>query len=71
MYKYFISYSYKSNLGAGFGYCSVNTNKKIESFELLEDIAKELKEESKCNEVIILNYKLLRKENLGGNDNGF
>lgn len=69
MYKYFISYSYKSNLGAGFGYCSVNTNKKIESFKHLEDIAKEIKENSKCNEVIILNYKLLRKENLGGKNN--
>ena len=68
MYKYFISYSYKSNLGAGFGYCSVNTNKKIESFEHLEDIAKQIKEKSKFDEVLILNYKLLKKDSGGKNN---
>ena len=68
MYNYFISYNCKNSLGSGFGYCSVNTNKKIESFEHLEDIAKQIKEKSKCDEVIILNYKLLKKDSGGKNN---
>lgn len=61
MYNYFISYNYKGSLGSGFGCCSVNTNKKIESFEHLEDISEEIKKESKVEQVIILNYKLLKE----------
>ena len=68
MYNYFVSYNYKNSLGSGFGDCSVNTNKKIESFEYLEDIAKQIKEKIKCDEVIILNYKLLKKDSGGKNN---
>lgn len=60
-YEYFISYAHDS----GFGNSSVLLEQKIDSFELLLKIAKEItKNGDFSSQVIILNYILLKDKNV-------
>lgn len=63
MYKYFVSYFYKSIGGVefGFGNMTLNQTYRIQCGEDLEAIRKIIEQEEKCTHVIILNYKLMSK----------
>lgn len=61
-YIYFIVYSQKRGYDVGTGSIEVTRNKEIESIEELRELEKFIKKECNLNEVLIINYKLLRKE---------
>ena len=57
-YEYFISYAHDN----GFGDCSVTLEQKIDSYKLILEIAKKItKDFNFSNQVIILNFILLRE----------
>lgn len=61
MYKYFIAYNYVCKKRYGFGNCEYIINRKIEDFEIVNDIIEKIKKQTKFEEVAILNYKLLKE----------
>ena len=61
-YIYFIAYFQKRGYDEGTGSIEVTRNKKIESIEELRELEKFIKKECNLNKVLIINYKLLRKE---------
>lgn len=63
MYKYFVSYNHISENDFGFGRCEVIRNKKIKNIDDILEIEEMLKIKNKdFIKIIILNYKLLNKE---------
>ena len=57
-YEYLIIYAHNS----GFGNCSVTLEQKIDSYELILQIAKKItKDFNFSNQVVILNFILLRE----------
>ena len=57
-YEYFISYAHDN----GFGYSGVTLEQKIDSYKLILEIAKKItKDFNFSNQVIILNFILLRE----------
>lgn len=61
-YIYFIAYSQKRGYDMGKASTELTRNKKIESIEELREIEKFIKKECNLNDILIINYKLLRKE---------
>ena len=61
-YIYFIAYLQKRGYDEGTGSIEVTRNKKIESIEELRELEKFIKKECNLNDILIINYKLLRKE---------
>jgi hypothetical protein len=61
-YIYFIVYFQKRGYDEGTGSIEVARNKKIKSIEELRELEKFIKKECNLNKVLIINYKLLRKE---------
>lgn len=61
-YIYFIAYFQKRGYDEGTGSIEVTRNKKIESIEELREIEKFIKKECNLYDILIINYKLLRKE---------
>lgn len=59
MSKYFIVYFHKRNSVFGFGQCETTILKEINKLEDIKEIEKNIKEENKFEEVVILNYKKL------------
>ena len=62
MYRYFVSYHYTDKKNFGFGSCECETKKKIEDYEHINNIREIIKKQTRSDEIIILNYKLLREE---------
>ena len=57
-YEYLIMYAH----GSGFGNCSVTLDQKIDRYKLILEIAKKItKDFNFSNEVVILNFILLRE----------
>lgn len=61
-YIYFIVYFQERGYDEGTGSIEVTRNKKIETIEELRELEKFIKKECNLNKVLIINYKLLRKE---------
>ena len=61
-YIYFIAYYQRRGYDTGTGSIEVTRNKKIESIEELREIEKFIKKECNLYDILIINYKLLRKE---------
>jgi hypothetical protein len=61
-YFYFVSYSHSSALGYGHGNVEINTNQPIATVETIRAIEKWLKEEASIPQPVVLNYVLLRTE---------
>ncbi len=57
-YHYFVSYFSQTAIGM----CVVYSISKIESFEDIQKIASEIAEKFNIEQVIILNYQLIREE---------
>ena len=58
MYKYFVSYTYHTNDGYGYGSMQVEIEYKISDIKDIIEIQKEIAKENKFDSVIILNYIL-------------
>lgn len=61
-YIYFIAYCQRRGYDEGTGSIEVTRNKKIETIEELREIEKFIKKECNLDGILIINYKLLRKE---------
>jgi hypothetical protein len=60
-YIYFVSYFNTTKNGFGFGRCRVTSDEKIECFDDIEYLEKELlKDKKECNEITIINYQLMQ-----------
>lgn len=64
-YHYFVSYFFSqtaNNTMPSIGMCVVDSISKIESFEDIQKIASQIAEKLNFEQVIILNYQLIREE---------
>lgn len=63
-YHYFVSFFSQTanNTMLSIGMCSVDFISKIESFEDIKKIASQISEKFNIEQVIILNYQLIREE---------
>ena len=63
-YRYFVSYFSQTdnNIMPSIGMCEVCYISKIESFEDIKKIASQIAENLNIEQVIILNYQLIREE---------
>lgn len=60
-YRYFISYFETTNHSFGFGSCEVETDKKIENYDDINEIEEMLLEKSNdIKELRVLNYQLMK-----------
>lgn len=60
-YKYFVSYFNTINNGFGFGNCEVTLEEKIDCFDDIECIEKELlKDNKESKKITIINYQLIK-----------
>lgn len=60
-YHYFVSF-FSQTANNTIGMCSVDFISKIESFEDIKKIASQISEKLNIEQVIILNYQLIREE---------
>jgi hypothetical protein len=60
-YDYLISYSYSNEKYSGFGNLLTTHNKKINSKKDILDLKEGIENEWKINNVVILNYILIKK----------
>ena len=62
-YTYFVSYYYNTAKGiVGFGNCEFSVGKKLDSITMIRETEKLLRDKER--HIILLNFRLLRKEKL-------
>ena len=63
-YVYFVSVVFNHDNRQTYGMCEVTTTNEITEFSVFEKLAEKLAKKYGVNEVVILNYQLLRVEDV-------
>ena len=59
-YKYFVSYAFQSTINSGNGMCDISSDKPIERYADIVEIAQHLENKNNFEGVVILNYKKIK-----------